>query len=208
MFMEAWRLFAVARMSYERIPNDIPEQEYNQTNAMIAVVFSALSLEAFINEVFSLAALPGNEQSPLAPFPVTALGGIANEISGASIKLKFIVAKSILTGQSYDRISQLFADFSLLIDVRNEVVHLKPFESNNSVRGIIKKLKKTNLLSSAYDPSRPTSLLMLISTRAAARWACNVTAEMVQSLIEAAPESQFRNNLKLSYGTNMFPKVN
>ena len=48
------------------------------------------------------------------------------ETNKGSIKLKYLLAYSILSGQACNKGSSTYQNFSLLIDARNGLMHMKP----------------------------------------------------------------------------------
>jgi hypothetical protein len=96
-----------------------------QDNVMIAIVFSVVGAEAFINEAFEVASQfgPGeSEQKRIEAF--TELGRQIEESRG-SLELKYQVARWIFAGEAFDRSAAPYQDFVLLIAVRNALVHYK-----------------------------------------------------------------------------------
>jgi hypothetical protein len=185
-----------------------------ERDPLTAIVFSAATLEAFINEAAMLAAQrPNPHFSPTPPPSVRIFADLLDEVerSRGSIQLKFLLAKSIFTGESYNKGTQPYQDFDLLIRLRNELVHLRPKEnfefnpeSGMSVKPapIIEKLRSRNILAEHLPNA---SLILLVSTRASARWACNTAAAMIQSVLEFIPESEFKSFLDLSYARFIQP---
>jgi hypothetical protein len=209
MFVDAPAIFNYAKKAYESIDEKYSDRDVGGHNALASIILSVVSLEAFINETIELA-----ENSQNAPWAETEPSSIASfatilseaENSRGSILLKFLLARQVFAGQQYDKGSQAHQDFTLLIELRNKIVHLKPLDkvefdySKNPQAtikppSIIEKLKSKNITAEIN-----TSWINLVSTRAAARWACNTAANMVQSIIKVIPKSQFKEILQESYG--------
>lgn len=96
------------------------------SGSAIAIVFSALSIEAYINE------LPNLLLVHLAKFSrVQKLSEIIKyaDEEKASIQLKLILTSFILSGRIPNLGSQPYQDIALLFKLRNLIVHLKPVES-------------------------------------------------------------------------------
>jgi hypothetical protein len=123
-----------------------------------------------------------------------------------------MMAQIALTGKAFDRSRAPYQDFALLMDVRNALVHHKPatwwkVEGHDEsklrpgvrlavVRGLHAKRVSVDALQSEEsiegDPER-YPLIDLVSTRAAARWACdNATADIAQAIFSVVPEGLCR----------------
>jgi hypothetical protein len=196
-------LFDQAKYALQTIERKrVPERQRDQREALIAVVFSAMTLEAFINEFGDLAAAdwasaPGDPQS-IKEMGV-ALKGL--EERQASIQRKYRKAKRILTGQHYDQSGQPYQDFKMLIDLRNALVHIKGLglygvsstgtDSLTQSPDVIAQLRGDVLADvSGMDP--PAFWIEKLQCLASARWACTTAADMIDSIIAAMPESRFR----------------
>ncbi len=209
MFILAPHLFEIAKAAYERTKGSSPEREIQSQDPLVAIVFSAAALEAFINEAAILAEQPLLTGVPEEPDSVGTFAELIGEMERTPVELKFMVTRAVFAEQVYDKGAQPYQDFGLLIELRNALLHLRPrdiFEfspvTGMSVQPpkIIHKLRSKNIL------ARPEAVtggpwIRWISTPAAARWACNVAAKMVHSVMEVVPEGQFKNELELSYGS-------
>lgn len=210
MLPVAGNLFEVAKAAYGRT-KDAPSDRAagHVADALTAIVFSAVALEAFINEAGRFAALPPVPGETI-PGSVSAFAALAEEIeeSRGPLNLKFLLAKHFFTGQPYDKGVPPYQDFDLLIRLRNALVHPKPeekFEFDAERRllvatphSLVARLRSKNILAE-FEPDIPASLISWLGTRAVARWACNAASEMVRSIIDAAPESRFKEALIFFY---------
>jgi hypothetical protein len=88
MFYSAAELFKLAKWAYSRIDNCAPDKDPRQKDALVAILFSAIALEAFMNEVIELAVMlrrDGGEG------PVTNFASIMSEIkSTGSLNLSIL----------------------------------------------------------------------------------------------------------------------
>src|SRR5882762_8714497 len=129
MFLNAYKLHALAVKHYlamDRPPGDrFPGSE----DALVSIVVAAISLEAFINEFGGTAAIHATLEG--TPGWVNALAAVLDEAENnrASITSKFQLAMLTISGKPFDRSAAPFQDFDLLMRLRNEIVHLKPFET-------------------------------------------------------------------------------
>lgn len=162
---------------------------------LTAVVFAAASLEALINEVTELVDIEvqhGNNDELLQAF-VEAM--LEVERSRGSTHLKFIIASTILSRRTYRRGSQPFQDFSLLMSVRDAIMHLRPTTLMHDEAGAVRigagkafdQLRARGLVNSPQLNS-VTTLLAETSRPLVSRWAVNAAADMAQSFLSLFPE--------------------
>jgi hypothetical protein len=197
MFGSAGRLFFVARSAYEQTKEPSSGKGAGLWETLVAVVFSAAALEAFINEAAEIAAMSTDPKDRL----VETFAKLMEEVEEArgSINLKFLLAKAIFAGKTYDKGEQRYQDFKQLMGLRNALVHMKAdkFELDSKGGTSRKPLSavqylQTNKILAKVQPGTLMDWISLISTPEVARWACNVTVEMIQSIIEILPESHFQ----------------
>jgi hypothetical protein len=165
------------------------------------VVFAAASLEALINEVSELAELEvqvatENDRRD-SDEPLRAFAEAMSEVerSRGTIQLKFIVASLILKGRPYRKGLQPFQDFSLLMTLRNAIMHQRPQTfariGENEVQvnfdGVLNELSARGLVKRP-PPNTVTSLLGEAGKPNVARWAVNTAADMAQSFLSLFPE--------------------
>jgi hypothetical protein len=100
-FFESGMLFAVARIASQSVKAD--PTEGGQLPALTSIVFSVMSLEAFLNEVAELARDLAGE--PSEPQSVPAFAQLMDDIerSRASLVTKFVLCNWVLTGRSVDK---------------------------------------------------------------------------------------------------------
>lgn len=149
-------------------------------DAVTAIVFAAASSEAFINELREMAEVYGRMGNDEALKTLSVVLQDAEE-SRLSITTKYVLAKRFLTGATYDRGGQLFQDFSLLVELRNVLMHTRPRELNNLSsrdqkllerlvsRGLIEKNYSQNFLDNLANPN-------------VARFSCNAAAAIICDL--------------------------
>jgi hypothetical protein len=87
-----------------------------------AILFSIFAVEAFIND---LSMMLGELAAINLPEPMAMLADALPELeeSKVQLKLKVRLVYFILTGQRLDRGAEPFQSFSLLVDIRNKLVH-------------------------------------------------------------------------------------
>src|SRR4051794_14954928 len=82
LIFNAGPLFGLASGAYRRIPKEIDDRELGQMDALIAVVFAAVALDAFINEIAHYALMPVPSGFPPNPESITSMGQLAKEAEG------------------------------------------------------------------------------------------------------------------------------
>ena len=112
------------------------------------------------------------------------------------LESKYVLANRLLTGKAVDRSSRPFQDLSVLIKVRNQLVHFKKNEVftepevtpeilSHSRNPAIKYLQSKNVL--ADNIVELTGWPEWISTKAMARWSCDVASRVILDFIVKAP---------------------
>jgi hypothetical protein len=124
MICNAGRLFGMAFMEAERIRIDLSEKEPGHREALFSIIFAAISMEAFINE------LAGRTQYPFYPdmLPkLLTLGVMLEEAEDwhAQVLHKYQLAKFVLTGEMFDRSRSPYQNAATLVDLRNAIVHTR-----------------------------------------------------------------------------------
>lgn len=203
-------LFDRAKAAFTKIhERGVSERQLGQRESISAIVFSALALEAFINEVGDYAAYPNRDDAGQDPPNVSMVGSMLKEIedSRGSVQQKFLTAKWIFSQQTYVRGAQPYQDFALLIEVRNALAHVKglgifeyqgpvwqggPTSEFNRPPKVIEQLEPRGLLGDATYGGGPVSWIERLETLAMAQWSCYTASNMVSSLIDVMPESPFR----------------
>jgi hypothetical protein len=132
LFFHSCRLLSFARDAAARARAEVASHPTRSPqDAVTAIVMSAVAAEAFINELGEL----GQTSKGLSWVARTAdtqklleFGEAYEEIEGArgSLVLKFQIASKVLGGQFLPKGENPLQDFSVLISLRNDIVHLKP----------------------------------------------------------------------------------
>lgn len=222
--LSAAALFRVAKTACERLDQAGSPTSGGKDDALVSIVFSAASIEAFLNELPELlSAFP--ELLKDEPPQISTFVRLADEIetNKSSIKLKYVLAYSVLSGQPFDKSGQPYQNFSLLIEVRNGLMHMKPTDFSGEAKPdgtlvmgptpkIIEKFRALGIM----DISEPSISLPIvnatqtttplrvdiplpwnyrIATQAAAFWACNVASEVVDSILKVVPAGPHKPNL-------------
>jgi hypothetical protein len=196
--LNAGVLLGIAHRAVRRISTADRETD-SDMDGLVAILFAAASLEAFINELGALA-----QNWPASDDPVAAsFGTLFNRVeqSRGSPALKFAMAGVAFTGVAYSDAVEPFQSLGLLFGVRNSIVHLQADEfefdahgrvATSSYADLQKKVRGKNILAE-YDPTKYVNAapawVQLLSTRAAARWACTVASQVVGAVLDSIPPS-------------------
>jgi hypothetical protein len=204
VILTADRLFLVARGAYERLVK--ANESFEHTSAgLTAIVFAAVSLEALVNEVLELASIEIAEDEkpdPQLHSFVEALDEI--ERSRGSSRLKYLVASCVLRGKPYDKGSQPYQDYALLMSLRDALVHLRPTrllevegQTRIPVDSVLKELQSRGLVKS-LPANVVASFIDLVATPMVVHWALSAASAMAQSFISMFPEA-FRTYMEEDY---------
>lgn len=195
----ACMLFGIARDAYERTRGETSDRVSGRGDAVVAVVFSAAALEAFINEVGGIAEGLIQRFVTHDPDSVKQYAALWKEVERLqkSISFEYLLASTAFSGQPYDKGTGPYQDFELLIKLRNALVSFEPdhVELTPGPPKIIKTLRSKNILAEPQPGENGNSWITLIMTRAVARWACNTSANLVRSVLEFVPESVLKKVL-------------
>jgi hypothetical protein len=190
------RASAVVRENPKEMPFD----------AMIAVVLAAAAVEAFVNEVAALIEMTRSSEASKSRMESQwlALGDalIDLEDSHGSVKLKYVIAGHVL-GRPYARGENPFQDFSTLVTLRNEAMHLKRQDplvgEDNGSGGFIWRSKWPNHvvalqqrgLVREFGPNVVANSFDALQTPELATWACDASDQMIRSLLNLLPDGTF-----------------
>jgi hypothetical protein len=182
---------------------------YQDSKALVAIVFSVVALEAFVNEMAEMAsaAMPKSETEPQK---IVAFAEILKyvEDSRGSLEMKYNLAKWVCTDQFYEKDAKPYQDFADLIATRNALIHYKvldkiTFAEDGSASmaepKILKRLESKGILEDT-PAGLNVAWIQRVGTRAAARWACETAAAMVQSIIASLPEGLFKQFAEAGFG--------
>jgi len=174
-------------------------------DAVVSIIMSVAALEAFINEASELAdqhlAL-GEAQGPTSVSEFASVSKLVEDHQG-QVQLKYLLASKLLAGRMIDKGSSTYQNFDMLIRLRNELIHYKPAdrfvfseETGHRVEhpNIVKKLRSKGITGIQSDPvdgvSMAASWVYIITTKAAARWACNTAGDIVWHILNSIPENK------------------
>lgn len=175
-FLNAGLLHGIAVEAYRRARDRDAAKDIIHRNALVAVVFAAISIEAFVNQIIV------NVQfgRSVGRGDVVVLARILELLArDAPVARKYEIIHLILTGDACAKGERPYQDLDVLITLRNWIVHMKPEPLN--AMDVTKHLENLQVL----KPKRESvieSQLSRIGTVAVARWACNTAADVTQAI--------------------------
>jgi hypothetical protein len=178
-----------------------PARHGGQKPALISIVFSVVSLEAFMNELTELALDTKNYPPQTDPPAISVFGDCMSEAEGshASLQSKLLLGNWILSGERLDKGTQAYQDFSHLIHLRNTLLHFKAnpaFEQSIPPEEVHKELfnkfKNKNILAEDARGSAGT-WTFLFETKAVAEWSCRTAAQMIRDFCSRVPQSTVKS---------------
>jgi hypothetical protein len=202
MILGSYMLFSQAKKAYvfARLSKLNPCDPGNE-DALAAIVFSAASAEAFLEELEKLAE---NRSETDAKNLLSEISSLRRRSGGNSTSTDIIIAASKATSDSPIQ-SPECKEFDLLRRLRNRVVHLEAGDDISAYvkknQAIISEIQNCNL-NILSDPRHFTEsksgdqwlfgFLLTISTVEAAEWACRTTAGVINLLVSKMRESPFK----------------
>ncbi|MFZ3201735.1 MAG: hypothetical protein WA175_11370 [Candidatus Acidiferrales bacterium] len=190
-------IFEIALETAKRI--NAPRREGGKREALVSVVFAAVSLEAFLNELIELAQ-DFTEYEDALPM-TSAFAQLMSQLGRLPIVLRFNMAHWMLTGGPYDTKSQPFQALTLLFQIRNDLVHFKPdplTEEGESkpLHTTLEKLRSEHILNDSPTPESNRSWVQSVGTKAVAEWACNATSLVAADLVSKLPMGAWRQTVE------------
>jgi len=195
-------LFAIAKRASERAKEEDGGIFGPVESALVALLFSAATLEGYISEV---AFLSGAVDTLAAHQSLTSLSSLVDEIedSRGSVRLKYLMARAALHGRPFDKGAKPYQDFDLLFRLRDAIVHLKPDTLTGSPQKLLEQLRSRGLVDLPQDGA--AVWMLTIATPEVARWACETVGNTIRALFDGVdvPEDLASFNRKF---TDDFPE--
>jgi hypothetical protein len=196
-----------------------PSRHGGQKPALISIVFSVVALEAFFNELVELALDARNYPLQVNPPVISVFGDCMTEAesSHASLQSKFLLGNWILSGERLDKGTLTYQDFTLLMSLRNTLLHFKAnpaFEQSTPPEDVhqelFKKFKSRNILAEDAQESDGT-WTFLFETKAVAERSCRTAAQMIRDFCSRVPQSTLKalcdHFLQAFAPDNLFPTL-
>lgn len=204
-------LFGIAKRTADLVESSVSlsNKELRDSN-LVAIVFSALAVEAFLNELTILDGWTSREIPSLVALDdrLKALQRVLKLAEEGNLQApsKLHLAHEIL-GQKLENGRQPFQDYYLLKQLRDSIVHSKPtsvqmtrdpIEFRPVREKLLLSLQSRGLLSHDITKSA-RGFLDWLDNRSLARWATRAASGIVLKTIEALPEGQFKEAAALFY---------
>jgi hypothetical protein len=171
-------------------------------DTIVSIVLAAAAAEAFINELTELVALQRDaayrRTNPISPSLRAFADALqAIEESHGSLVLKYLMASQTLSGSTFDKGCNPYQDFATLINLRNDLMHLKPRDTFlEPVDGLpgsiqppryIKGLQQRGL---AHTPPKPVGMswLNMLQTAQMSVWACDTAHNIILAVLDLIPD--------------------
>ena len=195
-------LLVVARRGCER-SKDVGQE------AIVAIVFSALAVEGFVNHLATLTSGPLAERSGEE---LRAFAGIMGDLEDqrVGVETKIQMAYYVLTREVLDRGALPYQDFSLLVDLRNGLVHSRPERIDWPPRTdwnphrLVQRLVDRKVIPKPSSGQAP-QFQAVVCCHEVACWAYNLALTMMNFLIEALPAGDFKESSAFIAGN--FPPI-
>lgn len=193
-----WRIASSARDRAIAAVRENPEA--NPSDATIALVFSAMAAEGFINELATYCAAAASHEyvrSTKGPTVHQELGTTIAEIekSKGSSLLKYLMASKILSGTMLDKGANPYQDLQDLFALRNEIVHLKLIDQagkqvDKQMTFEMPKLVRTfqgRGLALNSPPDIGASWFAALQTDRMAIWSCAASLNAICAILDMMP---------------------
>jgi hypothetical protein len=160
-------------------------------SAISVYPLSIATWEAFLYEtILSRINLLINKDSKIKSIPL-------DIIHKWDLETKSIIVPDLLYDKTFDKGSQPFQDFKLLITIRNSLVHFKYDMPDNKIENAIKILSRRNIFMAHSENSKNHAegdiieiWPHMISTTEGIRWAINTITKMAHKLSELIPNDK------------------
>jgi hypothetical protein len=196
-------IYKIANEAYLRIVEGEDPKKFHQ-DTIVVLIFSVITLESFISELLNFAS-KFHKMHPRIEVFAEFFKELDSRESSGSLKTKYYMAKWLLTGTTFKRGEAPFQDFSMLVDIRNAITHLKPDElGGKKIETLLSRLKEKGLIDE-YEHELPIIVAGGVEKRKArglwlrnlydlrvAKWACNTVPNIIQGIIEDAPDEEVR----------------
>jgi len=163
-----------------------------------AIILSAISFEAFINEFEDMLVAYVSEEDPVSLKTIKCFLRDLEE-GRASIKLKVQTILYVLKKDIPKKGELPYQDFNFLIDLRNHLVHRKPekfiwafgdTDKEYDPHKFIKYLSARNVIKRPKSKQPPT-WSQYIECQEVAYWACNTVRAMINEIVSIVPKTTF-----------------
>jgi hypothetical protein len=178
-------LFHIAKTASDRARD-------NAADAVVAIVFSVLAVESFLNEVLERLRFDPDKDKPDMDRARTVSEAADLFDKNASMALKIQILSASLSGCTMDRGAQPYQDFDLLVAVRNALVHYRPEvlsedgeqERLRSLRG---RLREKKLVPPDSPDAPPRPVFADMASPPVAEWGLDAALAMIRAVARLMP---------------------
>jgi hypothetical protein len=208
--VDSYHFYQIAKDGYYKASKGF--EIHRQDDALVSIIFSALALEAFINEIPALAKCEKQDGSTDA-FLDKLIDDIEELDSNGKKKYKKTEDKFMLASQALnsplEKGKPPYQDFAYLFKLRDCLVHLKPEDiieeqEDGEIKYFGRDLTKYFTSKGISLNTSVDSIILKVSTAKAAFWACNTASEMVNAILDKLPASFRDNNQQIDLYRNSF----
>jgi hypothetical protein len=177
-------------------------------HSLVVIVFAALSVEAFINELAEMSGrdadlFPDRGRTSYWPSEIQVLADMATAVrevedSRGRVTEKYERAHEVLSGSALDRGAQPYQDFRDLMKLRDDLVHLRQRDRTDGhgfvspESGVVRRLQQLGrTLTQGHRPGDPgggTSWLNELQTPEIAEWAYNAAVNIITAIGMLLPD--------------------
>ncbi len=153
-----------------------------------AYIMSVTAIEAFINEKIALYLQVVKNRIAMKSANSTEKNNnkVLEMLIEQDLVSKYTLIPIILWQKTFDESCSPFQDFTMLVSIRNDIIHYKmPFyEKNNEKPKWARKVEEKHII--LPEPSQPNRRVWIeeICTRKGAIWAYNTSCKMIRKFIE------------------------
>jgi hypothetical protein len=204
LFVHSGFLWATACEARDRAAGAVRDNaQVWPADAIVSIVLAAAATEAFINELTELVALQRDaayrRTNPIS-LALRAFADALQEIeeSRGSLALKYLMASQTLSGSTFDKGSNPYQDFATLVNLRNDLMHLKPrdtfLEPDNGLPLVIQPPRYIRGLQQrglAHTPPEGVGMswLNMLQTPQMAVWACDTAHNIILAVLSFIPDA-------------------
>lgn len=202
MYAHSGFLLGTAREASDRAVDAVRQKpEIWPSDTIVSILLAAAATEAFINELTELVAMQRDsahrQSNPISP-PLRAFADVLQEVeeSRGSLALKYLMASQTLSGTTFDKGTNPYQDFTTLITLRNDLMHLKPrdtfLEPADGTAGVIQPPKYIRGLQQrglAHTPPEGVGMswFNMLQTAPMAVWACDTAQNIILVVLDLIP---------------------
>jgi len=171
----------LAVATYKRV---LKSPQESARDILAAIICACTALEGFIAETVvgarASGKVTGDQKATELADAITHVDKRKGKGERKGIKEKYREARRVLKVTTFRDDEPVFRDFALLVDLRNTVVHLEPFEVGADQARQQVLLRKLSSLGIIPVPSH--SFLENLTNPEVARFACNAAASMIREI--------------------------